>query len=284
MGENTAIQWTDKTWNPWQGCTKVSPGCAKCYMYRDKAHYGQDPTVVVRSKTTFTAPLKWTAPARVFTCSWSDFFHEAADPWRADAWDIIRRTPHLTYQILTKRPERLAACLPPDWGAGWPHVWLGTSVENQHWADVRIPLLLHTPAVVRFLSCEPLLGSVDLVAAGWDTCPGCGGSGERSGYYFAEDGMGPCRDCEARGVLDTPGIDWVIVGGESGGKDARPMRLDWVQNLVEQGQAADVAVFVKQLGSVWARTAGLHDSHGGDMSEWPQALQVRQFPEVPVHA
>ena len=104
MGEQTAIEWATATWNPWQGCTKVSPGCTHCYMYREKGMYGQNPRLVVRSKTVFHAPLRWKEPQpRVFTCSWSDWFHEAADPWRAEAWDIIRRTPRHTYLILTKR-------------------------------------------------------------------------------------------------------------------------------------------------------------------------------------
>src|SRR3990167_6883297 len=95
------IEWTNDTWNPWHGCTKVSEGCDHCYMFRDKVRYGQDPELVVRSKTTFTAPLKWKEPSLVFTCSWSDWFHKAADAWRDEAWAIIKATPHLTYQILT---------------------------------------------------------------------------------------------------------------------------------------------------------------------------------------
>ena len=174
MGATTGISWADATWNCWQGCTKVSAGCAHCYMYREKTQYGQDPSIVVRSKpATFNAPLKWDAGKRVFVCSWSDFFHEAADAWRADAWSIIRQRTDLTFLILTKRIERAMACLP--WGAGladprtgprkaaaWPNVWLGCSIEDQATADARIPLLLQTPAHVHFVSCEPLLGPVDL--------------------------------------------------------------------------------------------------------------------------
>src|ERR1700761_9152752 len=116
MGETTGIQWTNKSWNPWQGCRKVSAGCKFCYMFREKEKYGQNGSRIVRSKTTFTAPLKWKDPSLVFTCSWSDFFIEEADEWRQEAWDIIKATPHLTYQILTKRPERIGMCLPADWG------------------------------------------------------------------------------------------------------------------------------------------------------------------------
>lgn len=211
MGSATGIEWTHHTWNPWQGCSRVSPGCAHCYMYRDKARYGQDPATVVRSKPpTFRKPLAWKDPALVFTCSWSDWFHADADAWRDEAWDIIRRTPHLTYQILTKRPERILAHLPHDWDTGWPNVWMGVSVENPRWTH-RIQQLVEVPATVRFLSCEPLLGNVSL-AASW-----------------------------------MPHLHWVIVGGESGPR-ARPMDLDWARWLRDQCQYAKIPFFLKQLG------------------------------------
>lgn len=232
MGDKTAISWADKTWNPWQGCTKVSPGCAHCYMYREKTRYGQEPATVVRSMpATFNAPLQWTEPGRVFTCSWSDFFHEDADEWRAEAWDIIRRTPQLTYMILTKRPERIAECLPAGWGAGWPHVWLGTSVENQHWADIRIPLLLGIPATVRFLSCEPLLGPVDL----------------RNWLVPRGHVIGLVSAWGDQSFNTKPPLNWVIAGGESG-PGARPMHPDWVRSLRDQCQAAGVSFHFKQWG------------------------------------
>lgn len=221
MGERSAIEWTDATWNPWHGCTKVSPGCKHCYMYREKKQYGQNPAIVVRSKTTFTNPLKWRAPKRIFTCSWSDFFHETADPWRAEAWDIIRRTPQHTYLVLTKRAERIRHCLPPLWGfKGWPNVWLGVSVETQEYAW-RIEELARIPAAIRFVSAEPLLGPLDL--SGW---------------------------------LATA-IDWLIAGGESGPK-ARPMDLQWVRALREQCLAVEpgVAFFLKQLGGVADKRGG----------------------------
>src|SRR5215472_9745754 len=128
MGGATGIEWTDATWNPWMGCRKVSPACAHCYMFSDQRRYGHDPGVIRRSKTTFDAPLRWpTEEKLVFTCSWSDWFIEDADEWRPEAWEVIRQTPHLTYQILTKRPELIADRLPADWGRGWPNVWLGVS-------------------------------------------------------------------------------------------------------------------------------------------------------------
>src|SRR6185437_1579859 len=200
MGETTGISWTDHTWNPWHGCIKISPGCKNCYMYREKKQYGQQPDLVVRSKTTFNSPLKWKS-GRVFTCSWSDFFIEQADAWRDEAWDIIRHTPHLTYQILTKRPGRIADHLPKDWGEGWPHVWLGVSVESQKYADERIPVLVKVPAKIRFLSIEPLLESISL----------------RWMAVFGKPYAAQRKDSDRTNHLDgLRKLDWVIVGGESG--------------------------------------------------------------------
>jgi protein gp37 len=211
MGDETGIGWTNKTWNPWQGCAKVSPACANCYMYRDKKRYGQDPTTVVRSaRATFRKPLskKWSEPGLVFTCSWSDFFHAGADPWREDAWRIIEQTPHLTYQILTKRPERILGRLP----SGWPldNVWLGVTVETADYLE-RIHYLAEVSPCVAFVSMEPLLGPVDLT-----------------------------------GHLDM--LDWVIVGGESGA-GSRPMDPDWVRLIRDQCVEAGVPFFFKQWGA-----------------------------------
>lgn len=221
MGEQTAISWTDKTWNPWMGCQKVSQGCKHCYMYTEQARYGNDPSIVRRSKTRFRDPLKWKDPAMVFTCSWSDWFIEDADQWRAEAWEIIRTTPHLTYQILTKRPENIIERLPADWGEGYPNVWLGVSVESQLAAEARISTLLKVPARVRFLSCEPLLGPLDLTP--W--------------------------------LLKAPGPDWVIVGGESG-KGHRPIDLDWARQVRDDCTAAGVAFHFKQVGGVHHAAGG----------------------------
>jgi protein gp37 len=123
-------------------------------MYRDKTRYGQDPSKVIRGKTTFELPLKWKEPKLIFTCSWSDFFIADADPWRSEAWEIIRATPHHSYQILTKRPDRVAEHLPKDWPL--PNVWLGVSVESPRFYP-RIDILREIVAPVRFLSLEPLL-------------------------------------------------------------------------------------------------------------------------------
>lgn len=169
MGRQTGIHWTHRTWNPWRGCHKVSPGCARCYMFREQRRYGHDPTKVTRTKT-WCDPPRWNREAEaagrkflVFTCSWSDFFIEDADPWRPEAWDVIRRCPNLVFQILTKRPERISKNLPPDWEQGYPNVWVGVSVENQDSAR-RLDHLLAVPALVHWVSAEPLLGPVDFTA------------------------------------------------------------------------------------------------------------------------
>lgn len=155
MGKNSKISWTDHTWNPWQGCHKVSDGCKNCYMFRDKKRYGQDASVVVRSKpATFNKPLHWKVPAKVFVCSWSDFFIEEADAWREDAYDIIDRTPHLTYLLLTKRPENTMVRYRYR-----PNVWLGTTIENQDNLK-RLNYFDPESAPVKFLSLEPLISSI----------------------------------------------------------------------------------------------------------------------------
>lgn len=268
MGNTTQIEWTatyhpdgtvtpGSTWNPWHGCTKVSPGCAHCYMYRDKARYGQDATQVVRSKTAFEAPLKWAEGRRIFTCSWSDWNHPTADPWRPAAWDIIRRTPQHTYLILTKRPERFPVTLPPDWGQGWPHVWIGASFENQHWFDVRAPLLYAVPAVVRFGSFEPLLGPIntwDRLHQRCERCHGTGCGGVRTGKYPSTTVFPPgacdtpCPACQGTGLHLL--LHWAIVGGESG-PDARPMHPEWAELIRDSCQEVGAAYFFKQWGE-WA--------------------------------
>lgn len=258
MGETTGIEWANASWNPWMGCHKVSAGCKNCYMFRDMPHYGRDPNTVVRTKTTFDAPLKWAksgkvaAGARVFTCSWSDWFIAEADPWRDEAWDIVRRTPQYTYLILTKRPERIEWNLPDDWNDGYPNVWLGVSAENQEQANKRIPALLNTPAAIRFVSAEPLLGPISFerwmgemdcgacrVRFGGDTCPECDTQdGDGMGQIgFAVSNVDPYAE-----------LHWVITGGESALKDARYCDLDWVRAIRDQCQAVGVALFHKQHG------------------------------------
>lgn len=213
MGEQTAIEWTDATWNPWRGCHKISPACAHCYMFREQERYGNDPHTVVRcAPSTFNAPLKWKEPKTIFTCSWSDFFIEEADPWREDAWNVIRRTRHHTYQVLTKRPERIHRVY-----TGWPpNAWLGVSVENARFYS-RIKEIQTVPAIVRFLSIEPLLG--------------------------------PMPD------LPLGGIHWVIVGGESG-PNWRPLNLDWVRQIRDKCINERVPFFFKQHSGIHPKGLG----------------------------
>lgn len=241
MSQKTGIEWTEATWNPWMGCTKVSAGCDNCYMFTEQRRYGHDPEVVRRSKTKFPDPLKWREPKLIFTCSWSDWFHKDADPWRDEAWEIIRATPHHTYQILTKRPGRIFRHLPADWGEGYPNVWLGTSVENQA-AAFRAWRLGDIPARVRFLSCEPLLGPIDF----WHP------EGKNDGNASALDR-----------------IHWLIVGGESGA-GCRPMEIDWVRRLQMQSSATGTAFFLKQLG-------GCPDKRGHEKA----LLDGKRYAEMP---
>lgn len=190
-------------------------------MFTEQKRYGRDPATVVRAApATFNAPLKWSEPRLIFTCSWSDWFHTDADEWRDEAWDVIRRCPQHTFQILTKRPRSIARRLPPDWADGWPNVWLGTSVESQEYLW-RAAVLAEIPAAVRFVSAEPLLGPVDF---GW--------SPFRNGW---------------RGGPLLGRISWVIAGGESGAH-ARPCDLDWLRSLRDQCGTAGVAYYLKQLG------------------------------------
>lgn len=244
MGETTAIGWTEKTWNPWHGCIKISPGCKHCYMYRDKARYGQDPTKVVRSKTTFRDPLKWNDPAMVFTCSWSDFFIKEADEWRNDAWDIVRTTPHLTYQILTKRPERILDHLPSDWDREdrWQHVWLGVSVESEQYVS-RLEYLMQVPCALRFASFEPLLADIGNIARYLPHYK------QHSGIHCGHSSLG-----------------WAIVGGESGG-ERREMDMEAFESLVDQLRGF-VPVYVKQDSAL----------HSGQQGRIPNELWLKEFP------
>lgn len=253
MAETTGIGWTGATWNPWMGCTKVSPGCAHCYMFREQLRYKQNPELVRLSKTKFFEPLKWKTSKLIFTCSWSDWFHEAADGWRDEAWDVIRRTPQHTYQILTKRPERMADHMPKDWGKGWGNVWLGTSVENQRWIE-RVPKLLEIPAPVHFVSAEPLLGALDLSQYLAPVFHATFGDTNKPPHLRDTPSLEVrAVHAVARAAGKQHGmafVDWVIVGGESGEAEdlPRPMDLSWARMLRDQCQLTTVPFFLKQMG------------------------------------
>lgn len=266
MGKSS-IEWTDETWNPVTGCEKVSPGCKHCYAetfaerFRGVVmpsgrlhafHDGFDPTL---RPDRIKQPLSWKKPRRVFVNSMSDLFGEfVPDEYLAEIFNVMRMTPQHTYQILTKRAERLESLTRGmPWLSEARHMWLGVSVEDKKYGKPRINHLRRATAAIRFLSIEPLLEDI--------------------------------------GELGLTHIDWVIVGGESG-HGARAFDLTWARDVVAQCYRAGVACFVKQLGAnpfdscgptvdgVRITEVSLVDRKGGDMSEWPERLRVRQFPKA----
>lgn len=264
MGE-TSIEWTDFTFNPWHGCTRVSPGCEHCYAERQGKRHGTQWGVTAERRFFgdhhWRDPVKWNDKAaregvrrRVFCASMADVFEDRPEleEHRQRLWALIQRTPHLDWLLLTKRPQNLKAMLPwediNDQRDPWPNVWLGTTVEDQKRANDRLADLVDARARVHFLSCEPLLERVDL------------------GSLYK--------------------IDWVIVGGESG-PGARPFNVDWARSIIYQCIGHGVAVFVKQLGENAVITAGDglvrsirrgESRKHGNPADWPEDLRVRQFP------
>lgn len=267
MGMKTGIEWTDHTLNFWWGCFKVSPGCTHCYAETFSRRVGRNiwgpsqATERWRTKGPWQDCLKWDRQAkadgvrrRAFCQSMSDFFedHPQVEPWRKEAMAILESFEWIDVQLLTKRPENVLKMVPDGWLENWPrHIWIGTSVENQEYADKRIPELLKIPATVRFLSCEPLLGPVDL--GRWLCCPWCG-EGQQAiqdtmGVWYHPDRFGgmPCPTPKTGRGSAVHNIDWVIAGGESG-PQARPMHPDWAWQVRDQCTAARVAFFFKQWG------------------------------------
>ena len=267
MGADTTIEWADHTFNPWIGCTAVSPACDHCYAetlatQRLGVAWGPHAQRRRTAESTWRQPLAWNRKAakegrrfRVFCSSLADVFdNQVPAEWREDLWALIHDTPNLDWLLLTKRPQNIGKMLPGSdgtyagqyqrdvWGGGWPNVWLGTTVENQAEAERRIPHLLAVPAAVRFLSCEPLLGPVDLrqIVLRRD--------GARPNALSSQlgDYVQPLTGC----FSNSPRIDWIIAGGESGPK-ARPSHPDWFRSLRDQCQAAGVPFFFKQWGE-WA--------------------------------
>lgn len=276
MAENSKIEWCDHTMNFWIGCQEVSPACDHCYARVQNEHWkwvdGWGPNGE-RRRTSFSnwhKLRKWNRDAgvagvraKVFSNSLSDFFDNKADyTWRREAWHYIEQSPNLDFLILTKRPQNIAKMLPdPEtgvkpWGDGWPNVWLGTTVENQEEADRRIPALTRVPAVIHFLSCEPLLGELDLEYP--------------KGLY--PNGTPMCCsgfECGCQGKPVEPPIiwylKWVIAGGESG-PHRRRVDLAHMRSLRDQCAAAGVPFFGKQDDKV---------------HPLPSDLLVRQFPDAP---
>lgn len=255
MGQNSKIEWTRHTFNCWVGCTKVSPACDHCYAEGWAKRTGQAALWQGERRRTSAAnwqqPMKWDRAAaaagerhRVFCASLADVFdNQVPDEWRDSLWLLIKDTPHLDWLLLTKRPQNIAKMLPKEtftgraWGDGWPNVWLGTTVENQEEAERRIPHLLAVPARIRFLSCEPLLGPVDLSdIRRWDISSALQLDALAGRKYHHDD----CGQWTR-----TSKLDWVIAGSESG-HGARECDLAWVRSLRDQCSAAKVAFFWKQ--------------------------------------
>ena len=272
MGEKTGIAWTDSTFNPVIGCTKVGPGCDNCYAAEQdsrkrwdggKTHWGAGVPRYRTSASNWAQPVAWNRraerdgkPHRVFCASLADVFdNEWPEGVRDDLWALIKATPHLTWQIVTKRIGNAAKMLPADWGDGYPNVWLIATICNEK--ETRdIDKLLAIPAVIRGISYEPALEGIDFA------------------HWLA--------------MYDH--IDWIIVGGESiqGGAQARPFNIEWARSTVAQCKAAGVACFVKQMGSNayvtesgqgFVQSRGVHFTDHTDPKEWSVYLRVREFPK-----
>lgn len=259
MAEQSKIEWTDHTFNPWEGCQKVAPECDHCYAEaRDQrftggTHWGPKAPRRKTSAQNWQKPRRWNAQAqaffsthrrrqRVFCASLADVFDNAVDPaWREDLWSLIRECDQLEWQLLTKRPQNIAKMLPGDWGDGWKHVWLGTSAGSQKTAEQNIPHLLAVPAAVRFVSAEPLLGPMNLTSL------------TRPSGHVLDALRGDKEETFTGWTTEGPSnqsLNLVICGGESGPK-ARPMHPDWARALRDQCQSAGTPFFFKQWGA-WA--------------------------------
>lgn len=270
MAQNSHIEWTDHTFNPWTGCTNISPGCDNCYAEawsKRSGHvkWGNNP----RKRTTehyWKAPTIWNGRAdlfeaahgrrqRVFCASLADVFDNQADPaWRADLFATIRETPRLDWQLLTKRPQNIAKMLPPDWARGYPNVWLGFTAEDQARFDQRKRFISSIPATVWFISYEPAIG--------------------------------PLRIADS-----DPAPDWLIAGGESG-HGARPMKAQWVRDVIADCRRLKIAPFFKQWGTyqnnplveecgLTSEIAKEQDAFGKGGGKLDGAI-IREFPITPV--
>lgn len=283
MTEVTAIEWCDSTFNPWVGCTKISPACDHCYAEgwakrSGQVQWGNQP----RKRTSvhnWNEPRRWQRRAaeffqqhgrrrRVFCASLADVFdNQVPVDWRDDLWSLIRDTPDLDWLLLTKRPHNIGKMLPVFWDVVKCGVWLGTTVEDQHRADQNIPHLLKHDAAVRFLSCEPLLGALDLRRFGLDVH-----------HHPANQDSPSLRDL-IRAVRvqmqDGLAVDWVIAGGESG-PGARPTHPDWVRSLRWQCETAGVPFLFKQWGAYQPSFPQYASEYG--LSEEDMLCSGRDFP------
>jgi protein gp37 len=254
MAKTTGIQWAGATWNPWYGCRKVSTGCANCYAERWAKRTGNKFYPPMKSKYTFDAPLSWKTPKLVFVCSLGDFFFDGRETgekyyaisyWRYLAFNTMRQANQHTYLILTKRPENISRMLPPDWGAGWPNVWLGVTVESADYV-IRAEELARIQVYEnqRFISYEPAIGPL----------------GNKHMYspveYLLSDGK----------------FRWFIAGGESG-PGARPARSQWFEAMREECSIARVPFFLKQLGG----TRKIDGAFGG--YTLPDGSRPREVPQ-----
>ena len=249
MATKSSIEWTESTWNPLTGCDKISPGCKHCYAERmakrlkamGQRNYRNEFELTLHPHV-LEVPLRWKQPQMIFVNSMSDLFHERVPEEYIQRVFATMRSAHWhQFQVLTKRSKRLREMAGRiDWPA---NVWMGVSVENAKYT-ARIADLRATPAKIRFLSLEPLIGEI--------------------------------------GEIDLDGIDWVIVGGESGPK-ARHCNISWIRSLLDQCLENKVSCFIKQLGSNPVYEIGdrlvLQSKKGNDMEEWPNGIRVRQLPE-----
>lgn len=332
MADKTGIGWTNATWNPLVGCSIVSPGCKNCYAMKQanriermsagsgrETHYAGT-TRLVKGKAVWTGamkkspehiltqPLRWPAPRMIFTNSMSDLFHEfVPDSWIDEIFAVMALAPRHTFQVLTKRAERMRDYLTAPGlrdriiaemyrlmegrriigftaiSLPLPNVWLGVSTEDQDRANQRVPLLLDTPAAVRFASYEPAIGPVDFGRILQQEV-------DPPTHWYLDALEGRIWD-DANGdvdaIPDDAKLDWVIVGGESG-PGARPFHLNWARDLVRECAESHTALFVKQMGSKPIDTSDLgtfpvafKHGKGEDATEWPASLRVQEFPARP---
>ena len=283
MSVNSKIEWTQATWNPVTGCTKISPGCAHCYaerMAKRLQAMGSPKYIngfeVTLHPGTLDEPLRWRKPRMVFVCSMSDLFHEKVPTsFIRRIFEVMEKASQHTFQVLTKRAKRMADLLTqPDWPL--PHnVWVGVTTENEKYFDQRVPHLMRiTRASVRFISAEPMLGEIWLppwVRPGTLTCACRASLRDNDGWPSMDpDALFAKSQCPVCGrpYTRTSGIDWVIVGGESG-PGAHPMKPEWVRSLRDQCQEMGIPFFFKQWGGVRKHKAG-------------RLLDGRVYDEMPV--